>query len=358
MRDETFQVFRGRQAILERADLLLDLADRSGQSDLLRDLPYYLAKPGLFRRTPVLLALLGRNASARLSPSGSVGLLGAVLLFEYQMVGVSPGMFTSNDRSGRRTLIAMPNERPRVAALTAEYLLERGAHVVMFSFRTDAPPEETCKILSRNTPYSLWVSRQREVADFLPLAKTFDQTLASVGKRTRTHMRYYRRRAEAEIGCVFEPQCSLSTAELIEFNRDCMYAVPDETASWRLEALKEFEDPILMALRDREGRLLSVIGGRRVNSDSEIFWQMNRADLPSYSLSLVMRTYFIEHEVARGARRLYLDGGSAQSISNSFTRGSVTDLAVLRRTPLAFLARKLARRVIPQDNELGRLLAG
>jgi hypothetical protein len=201
------------------------------------------------------------------------------------------------------------------------------------------------------------MSRQREVPDFLPLSETFDQTLAAVGKRTRTHMRYYRRRAEAQIGCVFDGQPKLRVEDVIEFNRACMYPVADEIAAWRLVALRSFDDPILMTLRDREGRLLSVLGGRRAHADSEIFWQMNRADLPAYSLSLVMRTYFIEHEVARGAKRLYFDGGSSHSISNSFVTGKVTDLAVLRRTPMAFLARKLASRMIPSDNELGRLLA-
>ena len=356
MLNEAFQVFRGRQAILDQRELLLELADRSGQSDLLRDLPYYLAKPGLFQRTPVLVVVNGGDASSGLSASAFPP-LGAVLLFEYNVAGVRAGMYTSNDRSGRRTLIAPPDGRPLVAALTAEYLLERGAHVVMFSFRTNSPAEEVCRVLSRRTPNSSWVARQREVADFLPLGATYDQTLASVGKRTRTHMRYYRRRAEAQIGCVFDPECRISLQELVAFNRACMYAVQDDTAIWRLDALKDFDDPILMALRDRDGCLLSVIGGRRTNVESEIFWQMNRADLRSYSLSLVMRTYFLEHEVARGAKRVYFDGGSSQSISNSFIRGNVTDFVVLRRTPMAFLARKLARRVIPGDNELGRLLA-
>ena len=357
MLNEAFQVFRGQQAILDQRECLLELADRSGQSDLLLDLPYYLAKPGLFRRRPVLLVVNGHRGSNDLSDSGPAALAGAALLFEYNVAGVPAGMYTSNDRSGRRTLIALPDARAHVAALAAEYLLERGAHIVMFSFRTNAPPDEVCRMLSRSTPYSSWVVRQREVADFLPLAKTFDQTLASVGKRTRTHMRYYRRRAEAQIGCVFDPECRISSQELVEFNRLCMYAVQDEVAAWRLSSLKNFDDPILMALRDRDGCLLSVIGGRRMNGESEIFWQMNRADLRSHSLSLVMRTYFLEHEVTRAATRVYFDGGSAQSISNSFTRGSVTDLAVIRRTPVAFLARKLARRVIPYDNELGRLLA-
>jgi len=34
---------------------------------------------------------------------------------------------------------------------------------------------------------------------------------------------------------------------------------------------------------------------------------MNRSGLSAYSLSIVMRSYFMEHEIARGMTKLYLD---------------------------------------------------
>jgi hypothetical protein len=265
-------------------------------------------------------------------------------------------MYTSNDRSGRRNVIAAPQDRAEVAARVTEHLLGAGAHVVMLSFRSGADSGTTRSQLSRTDRRSSWTVRERDIPDYLPLKSTFDQTLSQIGKRTRTHMRYYRRRAEAELGCSFEPEVKITTGELLAFNRECMYSVPDGVAAWRLRALEEFDDPILAGTRDREGRWLSLVGGRRVRGDSEIFWQMNRKDLPAHSISLVMRTYFIEHEVSRGAQRLYLDGGSSHSIRHSFVKGTVIDLAVLRHTPVAFLVRKFGRRLIPPDNELADLL--
>jgi hypothetical protein len=265
-------------------------------------------------------------------------------------------MYTSNDRSGRRNVVALPEDRPAVASRVAEYLLEQGAHVVMLSFRSNGLPEESCSFLSRETSASSWVARHREIADYLSLGSTFDETLASIGKRTRTHMRYYRRRAEADLGCTFDPNPSIGLEDVLAFNKECMYALPDEVVRWRLRVLEQLGDPILFGMRDGAGRWLSLLGGRRLHGDSEVFWQMNRSGFPAYSLSLVMRTYLIEHEVSRGAQRLYLDGGSSHSLCRSFVKATVTDVAALRRSPLAYLTRKLARRLIPWDNELAHLL--
>jgi hypothetical protein len=341
------RVLRGQQAILQSEAELCALAERSGQKEVLRDLSYYLGKPGLLKRTPVLF-LVGSGRGD--------GIAGAVLLFEYSVARVSAGMYTSNDRSGRRTVIGPPEDRAEVVARVAEYLLGRGAHVVMLSFRSAAEPDEKWKGLCRDTPRSSWVARERNIPDFLPLGSTLDETLASIGKRTRTHMRYYRRKAEAELGCVFETCPEIAVPDVLAFNRKCMYAVPDELALWRVRALQQFENPVLVGLRDGAGEWLSLLGGRRLHGDMEVFWQMNRRDLPGHSLSLVMRTCLIEDEVKRGTERLFLDGGSSHSLCHSFAKATVTDVAVFRRTPMAFLARKLARQLIPWDNELAHLL--
>jgi len=169
-------------------------------------------------------------------------------------------------------------------------------------------------------------------------------------------MRYYRRRAEDLLHCSFHPELKIEEDELLSFNHQCMYPVSDRVAAWRLRALQYFERPILMGLRDGNGRLLSVLGGRRLGVESDLLWQMNHRDLEGQSLSLTMRTYFIEHEISQQAQRVYLDGGTSHSLCHSFARGIITDFAVIRRTPLSFLVRKIARALIPVDNDLGRLL--
>jgi hypothetical protein len=279
-----------------------------------------------------------------------------VLLFQYKVAGVSLGMYTSNDRSGRRTVLAQPENRVEVAMQVAEHLLAQRANLVMLSLRSPEMSDARCELLSRKMADHSWMFRRREVPDYLELRSTYDETLAQIGKRTRTHMRYYRRRAEEHLSCTFDPELEIGSEELLALNRACLYPVPNAVAEWRFRALKQFDQPILMGLRGGDGRLLGVLGGRRFNADADVLWQMNRSDLQNHSLSLTMRTYLIEHEVERGMKRIYLDGGSSHSLCNSFARGVVTDCVAMRHTALSFLVRRIARRVIPGDNELARLL--
>jgi hypothetical protein len=194
------------------------------------------------------------------------------------------------------------------------------------------------------------------MADFLPLEETFDKTLAKIGTRTRRNMRYYRKRAEAELGCVFLPVVEIDEREFLNFNRECMYAVPAKVASWRYESLKNIETPLFMGIKDKDGRWLSMLGGRRHHGGSEILWQMNRDGLSAYSLSLVMRSYFMEHEIAHGMTKLYMEGGTAHPMRFSFVNDKVTDLVVMRRSRLGLVLPALARLLIKPDNDLALML--
>lgn len=333
------------------------------------DLAYFLGKPGVLTRTPVLMLISGKRGepdSARGQDSGPPApdeMLGALLLYQYRLSGIRTGIYTSNDRSGRNTLVAPPGLRGRIAFTAARYLLEQGAHVTMLSFRDDPaadpspplPARET-SLLPETLPHSRWALRNRVIPEYLALGRTYDETLATIGQRTRSNLRYYRRRTERELGCTFLPELKLEERDVIALNRACMYAVPDHVAIWRLATLHDLSEPLLMGLRDRDGRLLSLLGGRRVGRSSEILWQMNRDGLPHLSLSLVMRGYFLEHEIGRGAERFYIEGGTPHPIRESFTKATVTDLAMLRRTPTAYLTQKLARHTTGEDNELATML--
>jgi hypothetical protein len=351
----SIRLLRGESVISEARRLTDALAESCGQPEAVRDLHYYLGKPGLLKRTPVLLLVTRADGPRDVASMRTTDVIGTVLLFEYSALHIRAGMYTSNDRSGRRTIISAPSDRSLVAAAASKYLLEQGANVVMLSYRSDVR-EQQVEDGSQNEEGSSWVTRERSIPDYLPVLPTFEETLGRIGKRTRTHMRYYRRRAEADLGCWFDAAAKISEEELRAFNRECMFPIRNKVLSWRLRALGDYADPILMGLRDGEGRLLSVIGGRRQNGHAEIFWQMNRRQFPAYSLSLVMRTYFIEHEAGCGTDRVYLDGGSAHSLCHSFVNATVTDLAVMRNSLLVFAARKFGRWFIPPDNELAHLL--
>ena len=330
----------GKEAVLRLSDRLIAFSERCGQSGSMHDLAYFLSKPGALPRTAHLL-LVG---PADLNPENPDldDLVGSVLIFEQRVCGIRVGAFATNDRSGRSTLIALAKDRCRVAALTSRALLDRGARLILMSFRASEQAESDAEIdpallgLAPNGKVAArWAQRERIIPGYLPLSNSVDGTLAAIGVRTRRNLRYYRRRAEAELGCVFLPRIDITRAEVLAFNRKCMYAVPAKVAGWRYDSLQGLKDPIFMGIKDREGRWLSVLGGRRYLDRSEILWQLNRDGLGAYSLGTVVRAYFIEHEIGQGSRRLYAEGGTPHSIRFSFVPEKLTDLILVRQSGAA-----------------------
>lgn len=351
----TTRLVRGREAILSMQPVLTHFAKSCGQPMAAEDLSYFLSKPGIFKRTPTLL-LIFREDYEGLAPLRAEHLAGTLLLYEYIIAGIHTGLFTSNDRSGRNTLIAMPELRLRVVGSAIEWLLQHRASLIMFSCRQGVEEISPSSLHLDSAQSFTWSLRTRSIPDFLPLRNTYDETLACIGQRTRSNMRYYRRRAEKELSCVFVPEVKISSRELVAFNRECMYQVPSRVAAWRLRALEDLAEPILMGVRDGDGRWLSLLGGRRSGTNSEIFWQLNRADLPHLSLSLVLRSYFLEYEISRGAQNFYIEGGSSHPIHYSFQPCQLTDIAVLRHSLASRLARRLARHLVNPENDLAGML--
>ena len=179
-------------------------------------------------------------------------------------------------------------------------------------------PAPSLEVAEQGREVARWALRKRSIPGYLPLSTTFDATLAKIGQRTRSNLRYYRRRAEADLGCMFMPRIEVAREEALHFNRQCMYAVPAAVAGWRYDSLQDLKEPVFMGIKDREGRWLSLLGGRRYGDRSEILWQMNRSGHAASSLGTVMRSYYIEHEIARGSRRMYIEGGTPHPIKFSF----------------------------------------
>jgi hypothetical protein len=353
----------GQDEALRLQQKLIEFSARCGQAGAMHDIAYFLAKPGASPRIPHLL-LVSRGPEVSLKNPDLNDLIGVLLIFEQSLAGRGLGAFATNDRSGRNTLVAQAPDRVQVAALASRALLERGAHLILMSF---SAPEGTTSAAAVEPPLlevagggksvARWARRDRTIPGYLPLSMSFDATLANIGQRTRSNLRYYRRRAEKELGCVFLPQVNVSREELLSFNNECMFAVPAEVAGWRYDSLKELSEPLLMGIKDREGHWLSILGGRRYLDRSEVLWQLNREGLAANSLSTVMRSYFIEHEIAHGSRRLYIEGGTEHPIGFSFVPENLTDLAVVRSTWMAKAMRAIALRYVSGSNELSRMLS-
>lgn len=354
---------QGSEKILRLQPVLLELGRMCGLTSAMDDLGYYLSRLGVLKKTPHLLLMTRSGAVSTGSSLKAEDLLGAVLLYEYRTFGQSTSTFATDDTTGFRNLIALPGYRGTVAGAAIRHLMRRGAHVVLVSFQEETESADT-EITSINPllgpseiSSQVFTTRRRPVLGYLQLMPTFEESLASLGTRTRNHLRYYRRRAEKEIGCTLESPASISRGDFLALNRGCSYAVTDEVAGWRYDSLRSLSNPVFLGMRDRDGRWLSLTAGRRSGDRTDIFWQMNREDLPSLSLSTVMRSYLIEHEVARGSTRLYFEGGTIHSMRNSFVPEQVTDVVTRRRSTRAYLVSKLSRHIMPQHNMLPQVLS-
>jgi hypothetical protein len=360
----TVHIVRGDNSILRLQAVLTDLSARCGQQGVMDDIGYFLSKPGTLKRVPHLL-LISKAPVLDMKRLTANDLVGAVLLYKYTVLGCGIRTFSTNDRSGRGTLIAPAALRSTIAELVTRKLIDGGALAVLISFRdsdaSNEKEEESDKgkffdDTAANDKSARWVRREREIPDYLQLQGTFDATLAGIGQRTRSNLRYYRRRTERDLGCVFVPAIQMGEAEFLAFNRECMYAVPSKVASWRYHGRKDVSAPLLMGIKDRDGRWLSLLGGRRHHKETEILWQMNRDGLSAYSLSLVMRSYFMEHEIREGMTKFFIEGGTPHPMRFSFVNSKVTDLVVLRRSSLGRLVPKLVKIFIKPDNDLALML--
>ncbi|MGI4855015.1 MAG: hypothetical protein ACRYF4_13335 [Janthinobacterium lividum] len=322
------------------------------------DLPYFLQKPGFLKRLPYLF-VVSKRSGVPVSSLQPQDIAGTVLLLEYRLGCIGTKAFATNDRSGSGTLLARTEDRSQVAALICGVLMGRGARVALLSFTgtevDDAGIEPAFRDLGRRARGVQWALRHRQLPAFLPLQQTLDETLAGLGQKTRSNMRYYRRRAEKELGCTPVLQVVATPEDMLAFNSVCMYPIARGTLLWRLRVLDAMHEPFLIGLKDREGQWLSVLAGRRFGDTSEILWQLNRAGHPAHSLGTVMRSYCMEQEIARGAKRLQVEGGTFHSMHHSFMQEELVDLVVVR-SGLYRPLRKFVSRYITAENSLADML--
>ena len=343
---------RGLPAIRAMMPVLVELADRSGQRGAMDYLEYFLTGPYIGSKMPYLLLVSGDGAGASVDGGD---LVGAVIVQEYRALGAGCGIFMTDDETGERTVIAAPRDRALVAAQAATALLEGGAKLILLSMQFHEA--EGLERLARGAGTgSSWGGVVRRMDGYLPLRETLDATLGTLGKHTRRNLRYYRRRAEEKLGCVFVPEVEMSRAEFVAVNRICSYPVPDGIAGWRYDSTQRIEGRLFAGVRAANGDWLSLLGGRHHHDATAVAWQMNREGMDSYSLSTAMRSYLLEYEVSRGTQRLYFDGGTPHSIHHAFVTADVTYAVASRPSVASRVLLRSLPKLLPRNNFLRRVL--
>jgi hypothetical protein len=350
-----FFVLRGRAAILRVQPILVSLCALCEQTGAMDYLEYFLTGTDNLKKIPYLV-LVEKRPNLELAELRAEDLKGAVLVYEYKVLGMPSRVFTTSDFNGSRAVIAPPSERAKISTSVGRYLMKRGAQVVMLSYAGEG--NETW---SQCFDGSLegdkkrwWTSQTREVGATIVLEKTVDDTLAAMGKHTRRNLRYYRRKAEAELNCTFEGDVKhlLNKAQLTELNLASTHPVPEHVLDRRISTMKALEGLFCVGVKAPNGQWISLVGGRRHHGVSEIDWQMNRGGLEKYSVGTVIRAYLIEHEIEIGTSRLFFEGGTPHSIRHAFASEKAVDIVVAQRSMFVSLLRGIAHWSPPKNNFL------
>ncbi len=325
----TLLVLDTREAILSLAPLLQVLAERCGQPAAMHWLPYFLDEAVTGRRTPYLVLFLRPEVQAR-SSLRVEDIEAAALFFEYRVLGLRTGAVATGDAVGFNSIIANAGERTAVAAAAARALLERGASVVLATYEGAGEPEPRATLAG--WPGALCAARRRSVGRSLPLLPTLEATVAPMSQSTRSNLRYYRRRLEGETRCVYFPDAasSLAGADLQAINAESLNPVSPEEFTRRIRSATELPGSFLCGLRAEDGHWLSLAGGWRQGNTTVLHWQTNRAGMDKHSVGTAMRSFLMEGEIARGARKLLIYGGTPHPMRHAFTQDTVADLVVRR----------------------------
>jgi hypothetical protein len=308
---------------LEYALALEELALRCRQRGGMHCLDSFLAAQSARGRIPVLIT----------HSSDGENFDWATLVYELTLLGLRTGIYLTDEISGHRTVIAPQETRASAASKTAAALLTEGAHAILI----------TCLSQSTDADFTLqpqvcscrWAIRRRKVARTLKVRDgSYEATLKSLGKATRFNMGYYRRKLAREISTKFvsDARGMLSISEIDLLNKASLNPVAPELARLQYAQACTARGGFLVGLRDDDGSWLGLVGGWRQAETTVLLWQMNRAGLERNSMGIVMRGYFLEHEIAKGAQEVTFHGGSPNSIEHSFIQENVTDLMAFRNS--------------------------
>jgi hypothetical protein len=339
--DLSVHVVQGWEAILPYAPLLEQLAAECGQQTAMSGLKFILLGPGHRQKRRTLTLFLKPGADPKALREGD--LLASVLNYELCPFGIRTGAYSTNDRSATRTVIAPVGEHGHVAAAASEVLLKRGAHIVLTAhLRSNA--EELTPGIYLSKPGLVWGDQHHTHRQQMTLADTFEGTLGMLGKKTRFHMRYYRRRLEElfELEFVEDIRTVMSEAEFTEMNLKSRYVPTVEECAnrWRFP---EERGGLLVGLRTKQGEWLSIVGGWRQDGVMMLDFQVNTEAYPKESVSSVMRSYLLETEIARGTRFFSIIDGSPHSMVNSFAEVHSNSLCVYRKSFGYRVLRRLAK---------------
>ena len=355
------RLVRGRAEILKLQPVLALLSTRCDQAGAMDYLEYFLTLAENIKKDPYLVVVTSRPHTDVFQLQAE-DLIAAVLVYEYKLLGLPSRVFSTSDFNGIRAVIAPAAMRAEVAVMVCRHLIEAGAQVVLLSLSVPIEAGEGACIESadgqKGKQKLLWTTQSREVGATLVLEATMDATLAHLGSHTRRNLRYYRRKAEADLACNFadDVRGTLTRTQFTELNRASTHPVSNAVLDRRYDTLKMLEGGFCVGVRSVSGEWISLMAGRRHNAVTEIDWQINRGGLAKYSIGTAIRAYLIEHEIGLGMKRLFFEGGTPHTIRHSFLSETAIDIVAARPSLFVSLLRRGATLLRLKKNYLLQVL--
>ena len=292
-------------------------------------------------------AAMGNELPVALLMRRTCGLYAVVLLFFRRRHGIPIGLAKAGGLGGQGGVIAAPADQAAAMETASRVLLKNFlAHTVVLSTLWDdrSVPGPNLPVAGVRGQWHF-----RDVRLRLDLSAGPEATMERFGQKMRRNLRYYRRRAENELGCRFLPEMHP------EQRREAVGALFDKgryptgaDRAWRLEAaLQATPGHFAMGLQGADGKWLSYITGWRGADATYIEWQLNLDHHENASISTVMRSYLLEHELLRQSPAIIFVGETAPFWSRICEPNVCGDLLATREGVIGDLAKMLTCRISP-----------
>ena len=299
-----FQVtmFFGKRAISSIASLIDGIPRSCDQDrDMITSMNWFLSLSVRWNTLPVVV-LLHRDRSP----------FGALLLHGTKFGGVPIGTFRAGYLCGRDGVVGRTDAYSTIIKYGTEALIKsKFAHTVIVTSiaqNNELPvsfEDGDRASYSRNLQF-------HETRSRLPLAGGMDGLLSRFSQKMRKNFRYYKKRAEIDIGCVFQPSLSptQAVAAVGQLQAVSARSVKLKSALQRQKAVAEQPGSFSMGLIDKSGDWVSYLSGWRQGKTCVVEWQLNHEDGNNASISMAMRHFFLEHEIANGMEEVIFLAGT------------------------------------------------
>jgi hypothetical protein len=242
-------------------------------------------------------------------------LIGLMYVTQHFLHGVGTGFGVGGDFVGRGLLLCATEDETFVLNAAIRCLIDSGIH----SLHLRMQPRVECDL--RGLPSNRYVTAWFDACiagDRVGLPESFESLVSKFGRRTRKNISQHRRMC-SDAGYRYVPQVSADqyAAAMQRLNAASPFPVTSHRQS-RDERILALHQDLRVGMVGSDGTLVAVLCGFLRNERFYLLTQANDSSLARLSLSLVLRTYLMEHLIGIGVKQLQVTGGSSLALGRYF----------------------------------------